>query len=178
MRALLILCAVIALPIAEIWLTVQLVHALGAGTVLIVGAVLLGLGLAMLGRASRAWSHAITKAQADPGFAQTGFGAAMGDAALLFVGGLLLVLPGFITGAFGLLLVFPPTRKLVRRFFGTRIDSAAAARGYQRVTIIEGETVTRSTTPDEGEPSSGAGPRVISGEIVSRPTDGDADASG
>jgi UPF0716 protein FxsA len=36
------------------------------------------------------------------------------EAGLVLAGGLLLVLPGFITDAFGLLLLFPPTRALAR----------------------------------------------------------------
>ncbi|MDQ1248359.1 MAG: protein FxsA [Actinomycetota bacterium] len=174
MRALLILFGLIAWPIAEIWLVVWLVGQFGWAPVLIAGAVLLGLGLAMTGRATRAWSRTIERAQADPGYMNTGFGAAMGDAGLLFVGGILLILPGFISGAVGLVLVFPPTRTLIRRGFGGRVDSVASARGYRRVTVIEGETVVRPPDatppgPQQGDP--GGAPRVIMGEIMP-PTEG------
>ena len=47
------------------------------------------------------------------------------DGALVFVGGLLLVVPGFVTDALGLLLLFPLSRHLARRGlkgrFGTRV---------------------------------------------------------
>jgi UPF0716 protein FxsA len=47
------------------------------------------------------------------------------DAALVFSGGVLLFLPGFITDAVGLLLLFPPTRhvarNLLKRRFRTRV---------------------------------------------------------
>lgn len=187
MRALLILLGIIALPVAEIWLVVWLVDQFGWGPVLVAGAVFLGLGVAMLGRASRAWSHAIARAQADPEYLNTKFGAALGSSALLLIGGFLLITPGFITGLVGLVFVFPPTRALVRRLIGGRVDAAATARGYQRITVIEGETVVRSESTAAGEPSShpvviiqdtvvrseppkadepGSGPVVISGEIV------------
>lgn len=166
MRALLILLAILALPIAEIWLVVFLVGEFGWGPVLVAGAVFLGLGLAMVGRASRAWGLAIQRAQRDPGYVNTGFGAELGSAALLLIGGTLLVIPGFITGIFGLVFVFPPTRALVRRVIGTRVDAAATARGQQRITVIEGETVVRSSEPSPGAESGGGGPIVISGEIV------------
>lgn len=172
MRALLILIAIVAWPIAEIWLVVRLVEQFGWGPVLVAGAVFLGLGLAMVGRASRSWAHAIARAQTDPGFLNTGFGSALGSSALLLIGGFLLIIPGFITGAVGLVFVFPPTRALVRRVIGGRVDAAASARGYQRITVIEGETVTRSETwsatdvPQQPPPARRSGPEVISGEIV------------
>ncbi len=169
MRPLLILLGILALPIAEIWLVVFLVGEFGWGPVLVAGAVFFGLGLAMVGRASRAWAIAIQRAQTDPGFVNTGFGAAVGSSALLLIGGTLLIIPGFITGLIGLFFVFPPTRGLVRRVIGTRVDAAATARGQQRITIIEGETVVRTEQPPSGPstPGSGSGgPVVISGEIV------------
>jgi UPF0716 protein FxsA len=47
------------------------------------------------------------------------------DAALVFTGGILLFVPGFVTDALGLLLLIPPTRHLVRsllkRRFRTRV---------------------------------------------------------
>jgi UPF0716 protein FxsA len=47
------------------------------------------------------------------------------DAGLVLAGGLLLIVPGFITDAFGLLLLFPPTRAvaraIVKRRFGIRV---------------------------------------------------------
>jgi UPF0716 protein FxsA len=41
----------------------------------------------------------------------------MVDGVLIFIGGLLFVFPGFISDALGLLLIFPPTRFLVRILF-------------------------------------------------------------
>jgi UPF0716 protein FxsA len=38
------------------------------------------------------------------------------DGVLGFLGGVLLVIPGFVTAVFGALLVFPPTRALTRRW--------------------------------------------------------------
>ncbi|GAC1439121.1 MAG: hypothetical protein NVSMB51_16520 [Solirubrobacteraceae bacterium] len=57
------------------------------------------------------------------------------DGALVFLGGLLLVVPGFVTAAVGALLLLPPTRALVRRLllrhWTARVLSSAAraARG-------------------------------------------------
>jgi UPF0716 protein FxsA len=43
------------------------------------------------------------------------------DGALILVAGVLLVIPGFVTDAFGLLLLFPPIRAVVRRFVSRRV---------------------------------------------------------
>jgi len=42
------------------------------------------------------------------------------DGALGFLGGVLLVIPGFVTGALGALLLFKPTRALMRRWISRR----------------------------------------------------------
>ena len=47
----------------------------------------------------------------------------MVDGVLIFIGGLLFVLPGFISDGLGLLLIFPPTRWIIRIFFLAAIQS-------------------------------------------------------
>ncbi|MFM2438477.1 MAG: hypothetical protein RLZ55_1296 [Actinomycetota bacterium] len=166
MRRILTLLAVVAVPIAEIWLFAFLGKTYGWGPVIVLAAVQFGFGLAMVPRAMRAWGAAIERAGTDPGWANTGFGPAMGNAGLLFAGALMMIVPGFITGFLGLLLVIPPVRHLVQRIGRGRIDQAAAARGYGRVTVIEGETVSRTPTSDTASdvgPASGAAPGGGSG---------------
>jgi UPF0716 protein FxsA len=55
------------------------------------------------------------------------------DGLLGFLGGLLLVVPGFVTDALGALLLFPPTRALTRRWmsphYAGRVMSFATAAG-------------------------------------------------
>ncbi|WP_033828205.1 FxsA family protein [Bacillus andreraoultii] len=41
-------------------------------------------------------------------------GNAILDGVCVFVGGILLILPGFVTDCFGLLLLLPPTRKMIK----------------------------------------------------------------
>ena len=43
------------------------------------------------------------------------------DGALILVAGILLVIPGFVTDALGLLLLLPPVRAVVRRFVSRRV---------------------------------------------------------
>jgi UPF0716 protein FxsA len=68
------------------------------------------------------------------------------DGALILFGGALLLAPGFITDAFGILLLLPPTRAvirrvLVRRFTGVMIASARRGPGPRRHYDVEGTAV-------------------------------------
>jgi UPF0716 protein FxsA len=67
------------------------------------------------------------------------------DGVLILAGGIMLVVPGFITDACGLLLLFPPTRGVVRRFVRRRIQ----------VRVIS------PMSPYDGRPPTGGGPDDI-----------------
>ena len=45
------------------------------------------------------------------------------DALLIFAAGIVLLTPGFITDAFGLLLLIPETRMVVKRFLRKKLDA-------------------------------------------------------
>lgn len=59
------------------------------------------------------------------------------DAALVLVGGALLLTPGFVTDAAGLLLILPVTRPLTRRW----LLAAAERQLIQRTGVVRGEAV-------------------------------------
>jgi UPF0716 protein FxsA len=90
-------------------------------------------------------------------------GGELADAALVLVGGTLLLTPGFVTDALGFLMILPLTRPLARRVLGWLV-----ARGAGRVTVQR-----FGVGPDgRGEPrgaSGGRGPGrgdVLQGEVV------------
>lgn len=92
------------------------------------------------------------------------------DGMLVAVGGLLLFLPGLVTDVAGLLLVFPPTRSIVRR----RLVRAAEERSPELRTArirAEGPVVDGEVVPEPGH-----GPMMlIEGTVVDgpeRPTSG------
>ena len=91
---------------------------------------------------------------------------AVGDAGLIAVGGLLMVLPGFLTDVVGLLCLLPPTRFLVRgllaRVLADRLP--VELRGPVRVRSRRAPGVPYT------EPAPGR-PLVIEGEVV-RDADG------
>jgi UPF0716 protein FxsA len=62
---------------------------------------------------------------------------------LVGIAGLLLLLPGFFTDTIGILLLFPPIRRLVINFLSRRVKAAAMAGS---VTVVDGEW--RDVTPE------------------------------
>jgi UPF0716 protein FxsA len=61
------------------------------------------------------------------------------DGALILVAGVLLVIPGFVTDAFGLLLLLPPVRAVVRRFVSRRV--------LREVEMVRSRQWTRADPP-------------------------------
>jgi len=108
----------ILVPIAELYVIVQVGHMLGVVNTLgllvlisFVGAWLMKReGLGALGRAQR---------QVDAGMVP---GRELVDGALIVLAGALLLAPGFITDAVGLLLLLPPVRGGVRSFARHRLQ--------------------------------------------------------
>lgn len=80
------------------------------------------------------------------------------DGALILFGGALLLTPGFVTDAFGLVLLLPPTRALVKSAF-RKLFGAWAIRRAARAGVIYDATVThvrRTPGSTEGPTSSGS----------------------
>jgi UPF0716 protein FxsA len=113
-----LLLPLIVAPLAEVFVFVEVGLAIGwlAAVALALGTSVLGVWLLRVqGRvAFERLSRAVAEHRAP--------GAAAIDAALGFLGAGLLVVPGFVTDAFGALLVFPPTRALARRWTSRRLE--------------------------------------------------------
>jgi UPF0716 protein FxsA len=159
----LVVVTLVAVPILEVWLLIQVGQQIGVLwtlAILVVEALLGGWLLRREGR--RAWS-ALNES----------FGTGrmptreLTDAALVLVGGVLLMLPGFATDVIGLFCLLPFTRPLARRLLGwlvaSRVSELAGSMpqfdgagpllggrrpghrrpggGYARDGVIEGETI-------------------------------------
>lgn len=119
----------IAAPVAEVFVFIEVGLAIGWlwAVVLLVGTSMLGVQLLRIqGRvAIERVSLAVSERRAP--------GAAALDGALGFLGGLLLVVPGFISDVFGALLLAAPTRTLARRWisrhYAGRVMRFVAATG-------------------------------------------------
>ena len=91
-------------------------------------------------------------------------GRALGDAGLVALGGLLMVLPGFLGDLLGLLCLLPLTRALPRALL-TRLllrNLPDRLRGPVHVRSVRTETVTGPAEPFRAGPA----PRVIEGEVA------------
>jgi UPF0716 protein FxsA len=119
----------IGVPAVEVFVFIEVGRAIGW-----LPAVLLLLGTSVLGaRLLRTQGRsAIERVSLAVSEHRTPARAAI-DGALGFLGGVLLVAPGFVTDVLGALLVFPPTRTLTRRWisrhYAGRVMSFAATAG-------------------------------------------------
>ncbi len=151
----------ILIPIAEIAVAIAVADQIGWGWTL-----LTLLGLSVLGvvvirgtfRAAREIAITTPSVSAAPAA-----GARAADAGFRLLGGFLLVIPGFITGAIGLLLLLPPVRGLARIAAGNamirRYPSMQTTLIRVRVmtdpdNVVRGQVVDPDQPPrgDDGQP--------------------------
>lgn len=78
------------------------------------------------------------------------------DGALILFGGALLLTPGFVTDLFGLVLLVPPTRAIVKSSF-RKLFGAWAVRRAGRAGTVYSATVTRVQRSPGPRPSGSAG---------------------
>ena len=127
----------IVVPIVELYVIIQVGQAIGVVptlALLLADAVLGSLLLRHQGRGAwRRFNEALSQRRFP--------GREVADGAMILIGGTLLLTPGFVTDAVGLLLLIPPTRAFVRRllrsFFARRF-----------VVIGLGERAVRSSRPN------------------------------
>jgi len=164
--------ALIALPVIEIVLLVLVGNWIGILPLLLVLLVEAGVGAWLTAREGRrAWRSLVQGLTA--GRAP---GGELADAALVPLGGLLLVVPGFLTDIVGALILLPATRPFARRVVGWFVDRQVRQRygvdtgvlraRMDRENTIQGETVDgRAPTPRAPGRRPGDDGEVISGEI-------------
>ena len=149
--------------LAELAAYVLVASWIGVGWTILATLVTSALGWALLARqGTRALTELRDKARRrEPG------GRTLGDAGLVAVGGLLMILPGFVGDLVGLLCLLPGTRALPRLVLGRALFSRLPdrIRGPVRVTSER----TGEVGADGGVPPSGGWRpvQVIEGEIAS-----------
>jgi UPF0716 protein FxsA len=147
----LLIAAFIAIPIAEVWVVTSIGGLLGLWPTLALLVVSAVVGAWLTRReGAKAWNSLVNAF----GTGQLPTGR-LADAALVLVGGILLMLPGFLTDLLGLVMILPFTRPLIRRFLAFLLARRVAATGGAGMVIIRGETV--ASPPSD--------PTVIRGEI-------------
>lgn len=106
-------------PLAELFVLIKVAEAIGVLYAILLLAVSWPLGtwaLRSQGRAAWRRLSAAVEAGRSPG-------REVLDGALVLIGGLLLIVPGFISDLFGLLALLPPTRALLRRHLAANLQS-------------------------------------------------------
>lgn len=84
------------------------------------------------------------------------------DGMLVALGGILIMLPGFVSDVLGLLLLLPPSRAVFRRLWLRRMEKRAVRFANQRrgpVMVVDSEVVPPSSPAEQPRP-------VIEGHIV------------
>lgn len=147
------------LALAEVLVYVLVASWIGLGPTILITLATSVLGWALLARqGTRALAELSERART-----RQPAGRELGDAGLVAVGGLLMVVPGFLTDVVGLLCLLPVTRGLVRaglvRLLFARLP------GHLRGPVRVSSTRTAGV---DGAPwgSTGAAPMVIEGEVV------------
>jgi UPF0716 protein FxsA len=121
----LLVVLLIGVPLVEIWALVQVAQLTGWGTALVLLLVISIIGAVLLKReGAKAW-RAFTAALAEGRIPA----AEVVDGALVIVGGALMLTPGFVTDAVGLLCVLPPSRRLVNRALRRQVRAMAGLGG-------------------------------------------------
>jgi UPF0716 protein FxsA len=117
----------ILVPIAELYVIIQVGHVLGVVNTLALLVLISFAGAWLMKREGlNTWRRA--QRQVDAGVVP---GRELVDGALILLAGALLLAPGFITDALGLLLLLPPVRAAVRAFTRQRIERRVAYRYFR-----------------------------------------------
>src|SRR5688572_26807224 len=153
-----VLLLLVTVPILELWLLLQVGGEVGAPAT--IGIVLLT-GLVGAWLARREGLKAVTRVNASVQRGELPT-RAMFDALAVFVGGALLLTPGFITDAMGLLLLLPPGRRLLLAGLGASWRRRLRRAGFQvqwDETFAGGSTQT-DRAPSPRAPAVGRGPVI------------------
>lgn len=153
------------LLIAEIVVFILVGSWIGVGATILLALVTSAVGLWLFGREGARALRAL-------GAASRG-GAAPGpaavDAGLVALGGLLVLVPGFVSDLVGLLCLIPATRPMIRRLVigGVSRRYGPARVRSRRVDVVDPpHRAGRPATPPEAGPRARPGPDVIEGETA------------
>lgn len=142
----------LVMPILEIYLIIQVGQVIGAVPTVALLVFESALGAWLVKREGRrAWTA--LRSAIGTGRLPTG---ELADAALVLVGGTLLLTPGFITDVFGFFLILPMTRPLARRGLGWLVARGATSVVVRRTGYVPGQ--------DGAGRARGSG--VVRGEVI------------
>lgn len=153
------LAGLLALPLVELVVAIRVAGGVGPAPTVLLLILLSVSGVLVMRRASGRALQTLAPPGAarpgSPGAARPGSEPdlqAVGDAGWMLAGGLLLVIPGFVTAAVGVLLVFGPTRRVLARLLGRgvaalimRLVSTPVHGRVVATEVVRGDLVERGT---------------------------------
>lgn len=165
--AMLLVVLFLVLPFAELALIVASADAIGLGwTLLLLVAFSVSGALMMRHEGASVWRR--LNAELAAGRSPT---ASLVDGTMVLAGGALLLTPGFLTDAVGLLLILPPTRGALRplllRRLARRAERAARSGGFAFVSATVVDATSSPVDPAAGRRPASA--RIIDLAIEDRP---------
>jgi UPF0716 protein FxsA len=138
----------IGVPLIEIWFLIQVGRVIGPWWTILLLVVDSLIGTWLIRReGGKAWRELRTSIETGRMPARE-----LADGALILVGGTLMLAPGFITDAFGILLILPVTRPVARRLLTRMISRRLLGAG--------------TVSPNATRPGPGSGGSVVQGEVV------------
>jgi UPF0716 protein FxsA len=140
--------AFVVVPLAEIYVLIQVGHVIGAWWTILLLVLDSLFGTWLIRReGGRAWEALRTALGTGRMPARE-----LSDAALILVGGTLMLSPGFVTDVFGVLLILPVTRPVARRLLAR---------------LVAQRLLARATGPGNARrPGPGSDGSVVRGEVV------------
>lgn len=157
--------AIAAWAVLEIWLLTVVADAAGGLTVLLLLAAGFVLGAVVVRRAGRRAWRELSSAFATAAGPQTGREQEerRGGNTFAMLGGLLLMVPGLVSDVAGLLCLFPPTAKLLRRTAERRI--AGFGGGQLGDAMRQARSARRASSEDQAHIRRPDG-RIVQGEVI------------
>ena len=156
---LLLIALLITIPILEVWIVIQLAQQFGIWLV-VATLVIIAVGGALLMRheGTRAW-RSLTNAYTT-GTVPTGH---LADAALILVGGTLLMMPGYLTDLVGFVFLFRWTRPFARKMIAFFVARRSKRLPSQRRSSGPGDSFRGRTTDRPSKRANGS--TIIPGEV-------------
>ncbi len=159
--------AFVLMPLLEVYVLIQVGDVVGAlwTIALLIGSGVVGSWL-MRREGVRAW-RALNQALASGRMPAR----ELADGALILIGGTLMLTPGFVTDAFGVLMVLPLTRPLFRGLLAQVVTKrlvvvGAGSGGFAAGGFGPTGPATGAAGPDARRPGPAYGDGVIRGEVV------------
>ncbi|PWE31770.1 FxsA family protein [Pararhodobacter marinus] len=135
----------VLMPLIEIALFIAIGGEIGVGATLALIVLSALLGAAIL-RGQR--SRAVAMMQ---GGLRVAPGTFVAQGAFSVLSGILLILPGFLTDALGLVLLIPPLQRAIVRGIGAR-TTVVTTSTYRRGDVVDGEFTVHEPRPDPIDP--------------------------